>query len=425
MWVRKRIDIGWVDLCRAAGDCLYRGDIARSRQMIANQWERTARHSLVSLSVRSGFDALWTCLDLKPGDEIAMSALTIPDMPRIVREHGLVPVPIDVEPVSMNIDPARLEAAITPRTKALVVAHLFGGRVPLEGLAEVCRKHGIYLIEDCAQAFVGWEFLGSPHADVSMFSFGPIKTHTSLIGSVFTFSDQSLRDRVARVQQQWPQQNAATYFKRTAKYGFVKSLSIGWIAGLVAGALRVIGKDHDRLATNMARGFAGGDFFAKIRQRPSEAIERVLARRFEQFDEATVVRRRRLGKILLETVTESIEVLGVDAEDPTFWVLPILVGNPREVVQELWRHGLDATCSSSLQAIEAPGDRPELDAVVGKATLASTVFLPFYHHMPERVVMRMAQIVRKTASPLEQRENRRVLGRPSRVSRSLTLTQSS
>lgn len=425
MWVRKRIDIGWWDLTRAAGSCLIGGESAPGRDGMQASWGRTGRVPLVSLSVRSGFDALLSSMKLEPGDEVAMSALTIPDMPKIVREHSLVPVPIDVEPVSMNVDVERLEAALSPRTKAVVIAHLFGGRVHLEPLAELCRRRGIVLIEDCAQAFIGWDFVGSPGADVSMFSFGPIKTHTSLIGSVFTFRDEEMAAKVDAIQKTWRRHRPMTFCKRSIKYGFVKLLSVGWIAGSVATALRLMGRDHDRLATNMARGFAGGDFFEKIRQQPCAAIERTLSRRFSRFEPTAVERRRRLGKLFLEGVGENVVVLGATAEDPSFWVLPILVGNPQALVKTLWKHGFDATCSSSLQAIPAPEDRPELDAAVGKATLASTVFLPFYPRMSERVVERMAGLVRSHAQPMELKERRRVLERPARFSRSLSLTRSS
>ena len=425
MWVRKRIDIGWRGLAGAVMDCARGGDVAPFEERIAALWGRAGRHPFVNLSVRSGFDSLLTTLAFEPGDEIAMSALTIPDMPNIVREHGLLPVPIDVEPESMNVRPEQVEAAISPRTRAVVVAHLFGGRVPLEPIAEVCRRRGVLLIEDCAQAFTGWDFTGSPQADVSMFSFGPIKTHTSLIGSVFTIKDRDLKDRMAREQETWPTQSSAAYFKRAFKYGFVKGLSIGWIAGSVATMLRWMGRDHDRLATNMARGFAGGDFFAKIRQRPSAPILRTLARRFERFNPAAVERRRALGKRFVERVGEQALVLSAAAEEPTFWVLPVMVDNPRELVTAMWRRGFDATCSSSLQVIPAPADRPHLDAAVGRATLDATVFLPFYHHMPQRVVDAMADLVRQTARPLAKPETRRVLEGPTRYATSLSLSRSS
>src|SRR2546430_15614694 len=83
--------------------------------------------SLRCLSVRSGFHLLLRALDLRAGDEVVFSALTPPDLPRLAEHHGLVPVPVDLDPRTLAPDPALLEAALSPRTRLVVVAHLFGG----------------------------------------------------------------------------------------------------------------------------------------------------------------------------------------------------------------------------------------------------------------------------------------------------------
>ena len=134
MWVRKRIDIGWSDLARGAVACLRKHDDSRSRRTIGRCWSGGGRAPFVALSVRSGLDLLLSTEGFEPGDEIAMSALTIPDMPRIVREHGLVPVPIDVDPLTLSISEEAMLAALSPRTKGVVVAHLFGGE------EQMCRR---------------------------------------------------------------------------------------------------------------------------------------------------------------------------------------------------------------------------------------------------------------------------------------------
>jgi len=399
MWVRKRIDIGWSDLARGAVACLRKHDDSRSLRTIGRCWSGGGRAPFVALSVRSGLDLLLSTEGFEPGDEIAMSALTIPDMPRIVREHGLVPVPIDVDPLTLSISEEAMLAALSPRTKGVVVAHLFGGRMPLGSIAEICRARGLLLIEDCAQAFAGFPEPGTDEGDISMYSFGPIKTHSSLIGAVFTCRDPDLADRLNAAQEAWPQVSGTEYLQRLIKYGFVKGLSLGPVAGTVAASLRLVGRDHDRMATQMARGFAGGDFFSKIRRRPASAILAMMSRRFAQFHDASVQRRRALGERFRARIGERIPVLGSEALDPTYWVLAISVDNPTELVPKLWRHGFDATCSSSLQAIPAPADRPHLDPVSGRQTLATTVFLPLSHRMSDRTVDRLADLVRHHAIP--------------------------
>ena len=77
-----------------------------------------------------------------------MSALTIPDMVRVVEEHRLVAVPVDLDIDRMAPDLELLERAITPRTRAIVVAHLFGARIPLEPVLHIARRHGLRVIEE-------------------------------------------------------------------------------------------------------------------------------------------------------------------------------------------------------------------------------------------------------------------------------------
>ena len=66
----------------------------------------------------------------------------------------------------------------------IVVAHIFGSRSPLDEVLEVARNHDLLVVEDCAQAFMGMQYMGEHRADVSMFSFGTIKTATSFGGAI-------------------------------------------------------------------------------------------------------------------------------------------------------------------------------------------------------------------------------------------------
>ena len=90
-----------------------------------------ARASLACLSVRSGFDALLGALALPRGSEVLMSAVNIADMARIIEAHGLTPVPVDLDMQTLTVSMASLARAATPCTRAVLVAHLFGSRMPM------------------------------------------------------------------------------------------------------------------------------------------------------------------------------------------------------------------------------------------------------------------------------------------------------
>jgi dTDP-4-amino-4,6-dideoxygalactose transaminase len=188
-------DIGWGDLLAGLTYCLLALDAADIREQLELRWS-TEGNALACLSVRSGFDLALQALTLPEGSEALVSAVTIPDMVRLLRRHHLTPVPVDVDPHTLSVSAADLERGITPRTRAVLVAHLFGARMPMEPVLEVARAHKLVVFEDCAQAFDHFEHRGHPDSDVSMFSFGPIKTATALGGGLLRFRDPTLLARV-------------------------------------------------------------------------------------------------------------------------------------------------------------------------------------------------------------------------------------
>ena len=222
MWVRKRIDIGWSDICYGIIRSCLLADREAMRQRIERDWPG-GDDALACLSVRSGFDLLLQTADWPEGSEVLMSAMTIPDMVRIVKHHGHVPVPVDLDVSRMAPKIDALRAAITPKTRAIVVAHLFGTRVPLEPIVAFAREHGLMLIEDCAQAFDGMNYTGHPHADVSMFSFGSIKTCTALQGALFRLRNSKFRQRMRQAHEQYIVQRRSTYLRRLIKYSMINA----------------------------------------------------------------------------------------------------------------------------------------------------------------------------------------------------------
>lgn len=112
-----------------------------------------------------------------PGDEVITSPFTFISSAWGINYTGATPVFADIEEGTFNIDPAKLEAAITPRTKGIIVIHLFGQPARMDEILAIAQKHKLFVIEDCAQA-VGARYLGKPVGtlgDVGTFSFYPTK----------------------------------------------------------------------------------------------------------------------------------------------------------------------------------------------------------------------------------------------------------
>jgi dTDP-4-amino-4,6-dideoxygalactose transaminase len=109
-----------------------------------------------AVAVASGTDALHLALlaaGIGPGDEVITSTFTFIATAEAIRYVGATPVFVDIDSRTFNIDPPLIEQAITPRTRAVIPVHLFGQPAHLREITQICDRHGLLLIEDCAQSF--------------------------------------------------------------------------------------------------------------------------------------------------------------------------------------------------------------------------------------------------------------------------------
>lgn len=146
----------------------------------------------------SAIHAAIAAVDPAPGDEIITSPIT--DMGAItpIIYQTAIPVFADVDPVSGNVTAETVRAAISPKTKAVIVTHLFGNPADLEGICAVAREHGILVIEDCAQAYgatIGDRPVGTI-GDIGCFSLQQGKHITTGEGGIVVTDDEALARRL-------------------------------------------------------------------------------------------------------------------------------------------------------------------------------------------------------------------------------------
>lgn len=133
-----------------------------------------------AIGCASGTDALHLALlaaGIGPGDEVITTAFTFIATAEAIKYVGATPVFVDIDPGTFNITPENILKAITPKTKAVMPVHLFGQPVDLPAIKAICDKHGLKLIEDCAQSFgatISNQQTGS-FGDAAGFSFFPSK----------------------------------------------------------------------------------------------------------------------------------------------------------------------------------------------------------------------------------------------------------
>ena len=154
-------------------------------------------HALTCASGTLAVETALRALRVGPGDEVVLSAYDYESNFLTVHALGAKPVLIDPAPHNWNLDPARLEAALTPRTKAVVCSHLHGGVVPMREVTELARRHGVGVVEDAAQA-PGATVQGRPAGtwgDVGTLSFGGSKLLSAGRGGAVLVRDAQLAQR--------------------------------------------------------------------------------------------------------------------------------------------------------------------------------------------------------------------------------------
>jgi len=155
-----------------------------------------------AIGVGNGLDAIRLILmgyGIGPGDEVIVPGHTFIATWLAVSAVGAEPVPVDVQPDTYNLDPQRLEAAVSPRTRAIIVVHLYGQPAAMDEINAVATRHNLYVVEDAAQAH-GAEYGGrraGSLGDAAAFSFYPTKNLGAFgDGGAITTNDGALAERV-------------------------------------------------------------------------------------------------------------------------------------------------------------------------------------------------------------------------------------
>ena len=402
LYPRHRLDVSVGDLLYGLSACLWafrRGTLAAEVVRAFSPGEGV----LVCFSVRSGFDLLLGVLAQTSGGEVLVSAVTHPDMVRVIEGHGLRAVPVDLDAETLEPRLERLEAALSGRTRAVLVAHLFGGRIDLGEVAAFARRNGLLLVEDCAQAFRGPGGTGDTAADVSMFSFGSIKTASAAGGAVVCVRDSGLLEKMREAQESWPVQSRRHYAGRLLKALGLVLLGRPLAYGLLARACDLGGRDLDALVNGAVRAFptSGGaskELFRKIRHRPSAPLLALLARRLRNFDAGRVARRARSGERVARRLPATVRHPGGLAPSRTHWLFPVVAPDPEGLISALSRWGFDASrATSNIAPVPAPPDLPAPEEA--NRMMSRVVFLPVYPEIPDGELDVLTNAVEELAGP--------------------------
>lgn len=196
-------DIG-EDEIAAVVECLRSGWITTGQRALTfernfSEFLGGGIESIAVSSCTEGLQIALAALGIGPGDEVITTDMTFSATAMSVVHVGARPVIVDIDPVTMNIDPQRVADAVTPRTKAIVPVHYAGLSCDMDAISDIARRHGLKVIEDAAHSFPAtWHgrMIGHKTSDATVFSFYATKTITTGEGGMITVADPAVAKKM-------------------------------------------------------------------------------------------------------------------------------------------------------------------------------------------------------------------------------------
>jgi len=200
--------------CKARGELIQGPQIAQFEAAFARRAGMEPAQAITASYGRMAFYYILKALDFPPGSEIVFPALTFWVMPAIAKVAGLKVVFADVDPATFTMDPAALERAITPATRAVVPTHLYGLPCDMDAILGIAQKHNLRVVEDCAHA-LGATYDGRPVGtlgDAAIFSFQTLKPLNLYGGGLALVRDPEVAVRVRKLAyaEAWPDEKRVT-----------------------------------------------------------------------------------------------------------------------------------------------------------------------------------------------------------------------
>jgi len=218
-------------------------------------------HATAAIAVSSGTAALHLAiraLNIGEHDEVIVPSFTFIAVANALLYEGAVPVFVDIDPLTLNMDPSLVEAAITSRTRAILIVHTFGIPAELDVLCQIAQRHHLYIIEDACEA-IGATFHGKPvgtFGDISVFGFYPNKQITTGEGGALLVRDTQLADRIRAMRNQgrypsdnWFQHSELGFNYRLSELACALGIvQLKRIESILAARASVAAHYHQRLA---------------------------------------------------------------------------------------------------------------------------------------------------------------------------------
>lgn len=317
-----------------------------------------AAHAVGVSSGTAGLHLALIALGVSQGDEVIVPSFTFVGVANAVRYVGATPVFADIDGESLNLDPARVEAAITPRTRALIAVHTFGRPAEMPALLDIARRHGLKVIEDACEALgaeIGDRRLGT-FGDAAVFAFYPNKQITTGEGGMLVTQDADVARRVRSLRNH-------------GRYGDA------WL-------------EHAELGYN----YRLSEMQAALGVEQMRRVEEILARR-----EAVA---RRYRALLAGNAAVHVPEVDVPGKRLSWFVFVVQVPERDRVAERLAAGGI-ATGRYFAPVHRQPAYaawQHQNDLPVTEGAGARTLALPFFNRLTEEEMGRVAEALRTALS---------------------------
>jgi len=393
-------------------ECRARGQLVQGPHVEAFEQEFAAflgSGHVRTCSTEYGRMALYFILesmDLPPGSEIIVPALTFWVVPEIARVAGLTPVFADIDPATFTLSPKAMERAITPRTRAVLPTHLYGLACDMDPILELAQRHDLKVIEDCAHS-LGATYKGrmvGTLGDASFFSFQAFKPLNTYGGGLAWTRDADLAARVATMAdgEAWPTEKRVEAILNTGKWQhtfirpkvFTYSLFPLWYAASFVNA-----KPEERFwesvrALNPLPSHYRGRF-----TNVQAAMGRAGLKRLPEFIERTRRHARKLDELLGNVPGITVPSTPPD-QTHVYYQYCAYVPDSEAVVKRCIRRGVDVApmhvdVCTELDLFDWKGP-----AMPGADKASSAVQLPMYESLSDQEIERVGLLVRSQVGAL-------------------------
>lgn len=396
---RSRLDLDWRFF--ATSSHAFCGSCERElHERLTARWTADGNDvdALACLSVRAAWDLLLRSVDWPAGSKILMSAVSVPEMFRIVERRGFVAVPLDVDATTGAPRVEQIDAKLDDATRAVLLAPLFGRPVRWADAARRCETRGVLTIEDRAQYFPeNVQQQTRSDSQVLLYSFGPLKRLTALGGAIVRTQRTPLLQSMRQNQHLLPQQSDLQYFRRVAKYVGLFALMNPCAAAWFATALKCTRRNLDDVVDRLVRNLPP-DQPTAIGTRPSSALLRQMCQRQDHLSCWNRVNSQRVRQWL--SGLPACFQADTHAEH-LYWMVTLQADDTEAVRKKLLAQGFD---SGRLSRLTAWSYRNAKDAQHGmegaKQLLSRTLIVPCYAGVSDTELTRLATVLQSVHMPI-------------------------